>query len=135
MNDNPYDKLANMFEENRNKNYLGALLAEVIEPLPNLKLKLLNGAMEIDRDIEGDNIFIARSITNRLDIDITFKDFESVKNIHETIKGLGVSGVDGAINFKAPVEGILGKQTPPYASLTIPNYTESKMQSEISKKR
>lgn len=95
--ENPYTGFANMFKENENKTYLGAMLAEVVSPLPNLKLKLLNGAMELDHEIEGDNIFIARSITNRIDIDVTFKDFESQKNVHKIKNGIKLAFK----NFKA----------------------------------
>ena len=88
MKNNPYNELAMMFKEHENKHYLGPLLAEVVSPLPDLKLKLLNGAIELDKEIEGDNIFLARSITNRIDIDITFKDFESQKNVHKIKDGI-----------------------------------------------
>lgn len=125
MMKNPYEELAKMFKENENRNYLGAMLAEVIEPLPNLKLKLLNGSMELDREIDGDNIFIARTITNRLDIDITFKDFESKSNTFENgtssnnqYKNLTADG--GAVTHPAPVPDLVGKspngQVPPVIS-------------------
>lgn len=85
---NPFEELAIKINANKNKDYLGTMIAEVIEPLPNLKLKLLNGAMELDYKIEGEQIFIARSITNRVDIDVTFEKFESQGNIHKIKEGV-----------------------------------------------
>lgn len=75
--------LAKLINNNKNIVPLGCSLAEVIEPLPNLKLKLLNGLMEIDHEIEGDQIYISDTLANRYDIDVTFKDYESKENRYE----------------------------------------------------
>lgn len=144
-NDNPFIGLANMFKENENKTYLGAVLAEVISPLPNLKLKLLNGAMEIDHEIEGDNIFIARSITNRIDIDVTFKDFESQKNIHKIKDGIKLAfkklkATAGKIVHPTPPSQIPpgtpnGPLPPPITDLDIPNGNYDEITSELAQKK
>lgn len=145
MKNNPYNELAMMFKENENKHYLGPLLAEVVSPLPNLKLKLLNGAIELDKEIEGDNIFLARSITNRIDIDITFKDFESQKNIHTIKSGIKLAfkklfASGGQVSHPGPPPqinppGANGPVPPGISLMDIPTGTFDELTSELAKKQ
>lgn len=139
MNNNPFEELAKKINENKNKDYLGTMIAEVIEPLPNLKLKLLNGAMELDSEIEGDQIFIARSITNRIDVDVTFKQFESESNFHKTkttLKNFMASG--GEVVHPKPSESPSGAPNTPLPPAVVkasfPNVTIDELNSKIATK-
>lgn len=118
MSNNPYVGLAKFFNKYKNREYLGTMLAEVIEPLPNLKLKLLNGNMEIDSEIEGEQIFIARSITNRIDIDVTFSKFESKDNVDESISYKSFSSSTGLVVHTEPIILANGSPTPVPSNIT-----------------
>ncbi|WP_156299015.1 DUF2577 family protein [Streptobacillus canis] len=135
MDNNPFEELAKMFKANENRSYLGTMIAEVIDPLPNLKLKLLNGAMEIDHEIEGDQIFIARSITNRIDIDVTFEKFESQGNIHKIKDGIKLAFK----NLKAAAANIvhIAPPSPPnpvVTDLSVPSGNMDEFSSKMATK-
>lgn len=101
MNENDvYYKLAKEFRKRDNPSPLGAMIGVVIDPLPEIKISLLNGNSIIDKE----QIYLSNSITNRLAIECTMKEFESQNNTFEngttkgettdnnTIKGINTSG-------------------------------------------
>lgn len=131
-----YTYLANKFKTSINEYKLGCVLAEVVEPLPDLKLKLLNGNMELDVELDGDNIFIARSITNRKEISVTFKDFESKKNKSENSKNKSntlksFSASSGNITHPTPIPTKIGPQmlAPTITNIDLPNISLNELSS------
>lgn len=76
--DNWSISLAQEFKNRNNPIMLGAMLGIIIEPLPEIKIQLLNGGAIITKE----QIYLAKNITNRLKIEATMKEFESKGNSH-----------------------------------------------------
>ncbi len=75
--------IAKELKKRNNPLQLGAMLGVVISPLPDIKIKLLDGTAIIDKE----QIYLSNALTNRLAIECTFKEFESLNNKLENGKG------------------------------------------------
>lgn len=73
------NKVAYRFKERNNKVYIGPCLGKILTPLPDITIELLNGRAIIDKR----KIYLSNAITNRLAIECTMKEFESVSNTFE----------------------------------------------------
>lgn len=141
---NAFVGLAKLFKDRENKEKIGPFIAKVVEPMPNLKLKALDGHIELNYDEIGDNIFISRTLTNRIDIDVTFKEFESKNNKFEKgtstsneYKSLSANG--GSVVHPAPVVDNMGHSgvlPPNISSINLPsgNVTEIKTSNHKNEK-
>lgn len=94
-------ELAQEFKSRNNPIMLGAMLGIIINPLPDIKIQLLNGGAIITKE----QIYLAKNITNRLKIEATIKGFESKDNsftngsssISLTSSGTGSTVTGGAV--------------------------------------
>ena len=82
--------VAENFRERENPNPIGAVLGKILKTLPDISIELLNGYGVID----SDKIYLSNTITNRLAIECTMKEFESQgnKSSNCSINGLNTSG-------------------------------------------
>lgn len=71
--------IAEKFKERDNPKPIGAVLGKILRPLPDISIELLGGYGILD----ADKIYLSNAITNRLAIECTIKDFESMGNSTE----------------------------------------------------